>query len=84
MCLKKEHITALKRGMYMNIEENKRDYGRVRIDVPLRQNETQADYHTEKTLNTVQVSADVAVMDATIRTGGSAEKSGWACIQRRE
>lgn len=45
-----------------------KDYGRVRIDVPLRQNETQADYHTEKTLNTVQVSADVAVMDATIRT----------------
>lgn len=45
-----------------------KDYGRVRIDVPLRQNEMQADYHTEKTLNTVQVSADVAVMDATIRT----------------
>lgn len=45
-----------------------KDYGRVRIDVPLRQNETQADYHTEKTLNTVQVSADVAVTDATIRT----------------
>ena len=46
-----------------------KDYGRVRIDVPLRQNETQADYRTEKTLNTVQVSADVAVTDATIRTG---------------
>ncbi|MBS5679682.1 MAG: DUF4179 domain-containing protein [Clostridiales bacterium] len=45
-----------------------KDYGRVRIDVPLRQNETQADYRTEKTLNTVQVSADVAVTDATIRT----------------
>lgn len=45
-----------------------KDYGRVRIDVPLRQNEMQADYHTEKTLNTVQVSADVAVTDATIRT----------------
>ena len=45
-----------------------KDYGRVRLDVPLRQNEMQADYHTEKTLNTVQVSADVAVMDATIRT----------------
>ena len=45
-----------------------KDYGRVRIDVPLRQNEMQADYHTEKTLNTVQVSADVAVMDVTIRT----------------
>lgn len=45
-----------------------KDYGRVRIDVPLRQNEMQADYHTEKTLNTVQVSADVAVTDVTIRT----------------
>ena len=45
-----------------------KDYGRVRIDIPLKKNEIQAEYHTEKTLNTVQVSVDAAVMDATICT----------------
>lgn len=61
---------------YYNFEEGniyeyrgeQKDDGRVRIDVPLKRNETQAEYYAEKTLNAVQVSVDAVVTDATVCT----------------